>query len=117
MSVKNISADELRKLIKNYREKIEIIDIREPEENKIIRVKDSKLIPLNELQQRINEIDWNKDVIFLCRSGARSKMITDILAKMGKEVSNLQYGIYECYADGKGENLEILDNELVKEYF
>lgn len=117
MTVKNISANELRDLIKNSRDKIEIVDVREPEETDIIRIKGSKLIPLSEVKNRIDEIDWNKEVIFLCRSGSRSKMISEILSKTGKEVSNLKYGIYECYSDGKGENLEIPDEELVKEYF
>lgn len=117
MTVKDISANELRDLIKNSRESIEIVDVREPEETNIIKIKDSKLIPLNEIQSRINEIDWNKEVIFLCRSGSRSKMISEILSKTGKSISNLKYGIYECYADGKSEHLEIPDKELVKGYF
>ena len=117
MTVKDISADELRELIKNYRDEIEIIDVREPSENKIIRIKGSKLIPLRELRSRIDEIDWNKEVVFLCRSGARSRMIADILSQTGKNVTNLRAGIYECYADGKGDNLEIPNEELVEEYF
>lgn len=116
MVVKNINADELRNLIKNHHDKIEIIDVREPSEHEIIKIKGSKLIPMNELQFRINEIDWNKEVIFLCRSGARSGMIANILSQMGKDVSNLQAGIYECFADGKGENLEI-DEEMIDKYF
>ncbi|MEN7982394.1 MAG: rhodanese-like domain-containing protein [Nanoarchaeota archaeon] len=116
MTVKNIEADELRDLIKNNRDEIEIVDVREPQEADIIRIKNSKLIPMNELQSRINEIDWKKEVIFLCRSGARSKMIADILSKSGKEVTNLKYGIHECYADGKGENLEI-DKKNIDRYF
>ena len=116
MAVKNINANELRNLIKNHRDEIEIIDVREPEENEIIRIKNSKLIPMGKLQKRINEIDFNKKVIFLCRSGARSGYIANILSSSGKDVLNLEFGIYECFADGKGENLE-LDDELVKGYF
>lgn len=116
MSIKNISADELKNLIKNNRDKIEIIDVRQPEESEIIRIKNSKLIPLNELQARINEIDWGKEVIFICRSGSRSGMIASILSNTGKDVSKLARGIYECYADGKGENLEI-DEDMIDRYF
>jgi len=116
MSVKNISADELRNLIKTQRDKIEIIDVRQPEEAEIIRIKNSKLIPMNELQSRLNEIDFNKQVIFVCRSGSRSGMITSILSQMRKDVTNLEHGIYECFADGKGENLEI-DESMIDRYF
>ncbi len=116
MTIKNISAEELRELIKNHRDKIEIVDVRETQETEIIRIKNSRLIPMNELQSRINEIDWSKQVIFLCRSGARSGMIANILSNSGKDVANLQHGIYECYADGKGENLEI-DEDMIDRYF
>ena len=117
MTTKNIQAKELRELIKNNSDKIEIIDVREPDEYKLIHIKNSKLIPLNQLLSRINEINWNKKVIFLCRSGSRSKMIADILSKSGKNILNLKYGIYECYSDGKGDNLEILDKNLLEIYF
>ena len=116
MSVKDINRSELRDLLKNHRNKIEIVDVREPSEHNIIRIKGSKLISMNELQSRINEIDFNKEVIFLCRSGARSRMIANLVSSMGKDVANLQYGIFECYEDGKGENLEI-DEEAIDKYF
>lgn len=116
MSVENIDAKELRDLIKNHEKEIEIVDIREPSETSIIKIKGSRLIPREELQSRINEIDWDKRVIFLCRSGARSKMVTDILSASGKNVTNLEYGIAECYFDGKGENLEI-DKDNIDRYF
>lgn len=116
MVVENIDKNELRNLIKNHRDEIEIVDVRGPSETDIIKIRDSKLIPMNELQSRINEIDWNKKIVFLCRSGARSGMITNMLSQAGKDVSNLQGGIAECYFDGKGENLEI-DSENIDRYF
>ncbi|MGD9276815.1 MAG: rhodanese-like domain-containing protein [Candidatus Pacearchaeota archaeon] len=116
MAVKNINANELRNLIKNHRDKIEIIDVREPSEHEIIRIKNSKLIPMNELQNHLNEIDWEKQVIFICRSGSRSRMIANLVSQMGRDVSNLQYGIYECFKDSKGENLEV-NEEMTDKYF
>lgn len=116
MAVKNINASELRDLIKNHFNEIEIVDVREPSEHEIIRIKNSKLIPMNELQNRLNEIDWGKEVIFLCRSGARSGMIVNMISQIGKDVTNLQAGIYECFADGKGENLEI-NEYMIDRYF
>ncbi|MCW8965098.1 MAG: rhodanese-like domain-containing protein [Candidatus Pacearchaeota archaeon] len=116
MSVENIHANELRNLIKNHKDEIDIVDIREPSETNIIKIKGSKLIPMNELQKRLDEIDWNKKVIFLCRSGSRSGMITNMLSNIGKDVSNLQYGIAECYFKGKGENL-VIDKENIDRYF
>ena len=65
MPIQNINADELRELIKMKKGELEIIDVRQPEEYEIIHIKGSKLIPLNEIQMRMDEIDFNKDVIFL----------------------------------------------------
>lgn len=114
MALKNIKKEELRKLIKAG--KAEIIDVREPEEYNIIHIKGSKLIPINDLFTRLDEINWGREVVFVCRSGARSKMIAKIIAGSGKEISNLEYGLFECFADGKGESLEI-NQELINNYF
>jgi len=115
MSIQDIKAADLRELIKNKKDDLEIIDVRQPEEYEAIHVKGSKLIPMGEVQARINEIDWDKEVVFICRSGSRSRLIASLVAQ-DKDVKNLQYGIYECFADGKGENLEI-NEEMIGEYF
>lgn len=115
MAVKDIRAEDLRELIKSKKDKLEIIDVREPDEYAIIHIKGSKLIPLGELRSRINEIDWKKEVVFICRSGSRSAMAA-YLAPAGKDINNLEYGIYECFAKGKGENLEI-DEDMIGRYF
>ena len=115
MPIKDIGAEELRALIKEKREQMEIIDVRSQDEYDVVHVKDSKLIPINEIQARAGEIDWNKEVVFLCLSGNRSKMAA-MLVSMGRDVKNLQYGIYECYKDGKGENL-VVDKDNIDKYF
>jgi rhodanese-related sulfurtransferase len=115
MPVIDISAEELREMLKNKKDQTKIIDVREPEEYAIIRIKGSKLIPMGELMNRLDEIDWSKEVIFVCRSGNRSRHMAEI-AGIGKEVKNLKHGIYECYASGKNNNLEI-DEAMIGEYF
>lgn len=105
MAIQDINAAALRELIRNKKDQIEIIDVREPDEYEAVHIKGSKLIPFGDLQYRIGEIDWDKEVIFVCRSGSRSRMAA-LFAAAGKEVKNLEYGIYECQADGKGEFLE-----------
>jgi len=114
MSVRDINADELKELFKD-RDNLEIIDVREKYEYDIVRLRNSKLIPMAELQKRSDEIDWSKNVVFLCRSGSRSKMMAELVGS-GKEIKNLSYGIYECYLDKDCPDLEILSSE-VKNYF
>ncbi|MCL5004470.1 MAG: rhodanese-like domain-containing protein [Patescibacteria group bacterium] len=91
--VKNISAEELRELIKSKGGDIEIIDVRQPEEYEESHIEGAKLIPLGELSERINEIDWNKEIIFMCRSGARSAVAANIAASLNKDCFNLEGGI------------------------
>lgn len=105
MPVINIAAQDLRQKLKTNPESLEIIDVREPEEYKQVHVKGSKLIPMGELNDRIDEINWDKEVVFLCRSGARSAMMANLISAMGHEVENLAYGILECQ-QGTGEFLE-----------
>ncbi len=116
MNIQDISADELRARLKENRENIEVIDVRQPEEYEIVHIKGSKLIPMNELMSRLNEVDWDKEVVFICRSGSRSKLMASMAASGDRKINNLQYGIHECFADKKGENLEV-DEDMIDKYF
>ena len=113
--VQDISAQQLKELLKN-REKLEIIDVREPTEYRIIRLKGSKLIPMNELTGRLDEIDWSKKVIFICRSGSRSRIMANLVSAKGRDIKNLNGGIYECFKDKNCPDLEILKDDL-ESYF
>jgi len=106
MPVIDIQAKDLREMLKSNREKVEVIDVREDYEYEELHIKGSKLIPMGELFQRLDEIDWTKEVVFICRSGSRSKMMASLLGAQGKDIKNLRYGIFECQEDGKGEFLE-----------
>lgn len=94
MQITNISAEELKKMLDTDAGKIELIDVREPNEYDIIHIKGAKLIPMNQIQSRLDEIDWDKDVVFYCLSGNRSRMIGMVI---DKPIKNLQYGIVDVY--------------------
>ena len=114
MAVKNIKKEEFRELIKTGN--AEIIDVREKQEYDIVHVKNSKLIPMGELSSRINEIDWEKQVIFLCRTGARSRMMADAIITTGRDINNLEDGIADCFYNEGEENL-IIDKNNINKYF
>ncbi len=114
MPAKEISVKQFKELLQN-REKLELIDVRQPEEYAIARIRGSKLIPMGELRSRLDEINWDKEVIFLCRSGNRSRVMAELVSE-GREIKNLQYGIYECYLDKDCPDLEIL-SEDIEAYF
>lgn len=59
------------------------IDVRQPEEFKGGSAAKSKLIPLGQLSQRLNEIPKGKSVVIICASGNRSASAASQLTKMG----------------------------------
>ena len=74
-------------------EDVQLIDVREPYEFQIAQI-GGKLIPQNDVPQRLAEIDRNREVIVHCRSGARSQKIAEFLQQSGyPRVSNVAGGI------------------------
>ena len=99
MAIKNIKGKEFKEMLESGANDLEIIDVREQDEFDLVKIKGSKLIPLNEIGERISEIDWDKKVVLVCRSGSRSGHVAQVLASYGKETINLQGGIYELDLD------------------
>ena len=97
--MKNIDSKQFKKMLDEEADDLEVIDVREQEEADIVRVKNSKLIPMGELMDRIDEIDWNKKVIFICRSGSRSGYMAEMIEQSGKDVINLAGGIFQLELD------------------
>lgn len=62
-------------------EPVALIDVRTPEEYSAGHLPGARLIPLNTLMARANEIPRQGDVFVICRSGARSAQAADYLAR------------------------------------
>ena len=94
-----ISSTEAIKLLDNIDYKF--IDVRTNSEFLSGHIENSIHIPLQELENRLNEIDQikQKNIIVYCRSGARSSNATSILLKNNFKVQNLSGGILSW--DGK----------------
>ncbi len=70
-----------------------LVDVREQEEYQCGHIKDSVLMPLDELRNRYQQIPKNKDVVIYCRSGHRAYLACRILMQKGfKNVYNLSGG-------------------------
>jgi rhodanese-related sulfurtransferase len=101
--MKEITVQELKKKIDNN-EKVFILDVREPFEQYQSKLDydNSTLIPLGDLNNRVDEIESHKDeqVVCLCRSGARSAKACELLEDQGFEnVANLKGGINQWAKD------------------
>jgi len=66
-----------------------ILDVRSPQEFDRRNIKGSKNMPVNTIQREISNIKkWNKPVITVCQSGARSSMAKSVLKNAGIVVYN-----------------------------
>lgn len=91
--IHEITADELLEKIEAG-EQINLIDVREQDEWESGHIKTARHIPLSELQVRANEIhDAEGDLIFICRSGARSGRVCEFLRLQGFDVTNVSDGM------------------------
>lgn len=70
-----------------------LIDVREPYEYKEVHAKDATLMPLSTFGQHVKEIPQDKDVLLICRSGARSAQAAMFTLQNGyTRVYNVQGG-------------------------
>lgn len=94
--VRMISAQELLSL---GAEKVQVLDVREPEEYQQGHIPGAIHIPLGQLRQRINELSPEQELVVHCAAGMRSYVAARILMQRGfKKVRSLDggYRIYEA---------------------
>jgi adenylyltransferase/sulfurtransferase len=73
---------------------VTLLDVREPWEYDLARIEGAKLIPLGEIQQRMNELDPESEIIVYCHLGVRSFHATMFLRQRGfAKAQNLAGGI------------------------
>lgn len=71
-----------------------IIDVREPDEWNAGHIPGARLIPLGELPHRLAELNPQREIVLVCRSGNRSARATALLQRAGfTRVANLAGGM------------------------
>jgi adenylyltransferase/sulfurtransferase len=92
--IDTITALDLKKRIDNG-DKIQFIDIREPHERAIVKFPGAAVIPLGQLERRMEELDPSIDAVFLCKIGQRSILGIRALQEAGYKgkLLNLQDGL------------------------
>ena len=92
-----ITAEELKKVLKTQssEKSVTLVDVRELEEYKEVRIEGCRLIPLGELKQRApTELNPSDDIILYCAHGIRSLQAVMVLRMMGFErLRSLEGGI------------------------
>ncbi|MCB2293500.1 rhodanese-like domain-containing protein [Clostridium algoriphilum] len=93
--VKNVSSEEAYKLLSNDSEFF-ILDVRTKEEYDNGHIPGAKLVPVQLLPTKVNELDKykNKAILVYCASGGRSPRAVTILKNNGfKNIYHLSRGI------------------------
>ena len=95
-NVKNISVDQLRSRL-NSDKKIAVIDVRTSSEyhGRIGHIENSILIPLSELEQSLNKVNWKEydEIYTICLAGGRSAKAVGILKRNDIEAINVRGGM------------------------
>ncbi len=74
-------------------ESLYILDVRQPDEYRTGHIPGAKLIPLNELGRRINDLPKDQPILCVCASGSRSSVASSQLQSAGYNVFNLRGGM------------------------
>jgi adenylyltransferase/sulfurtransferase len=89
----DLSAAELKELL-DRGDDILVLDVRTPVEHAIGAIEGSRLIPIQEIMQRLGELDREADIVAYCHTGVRSRQVLDFLKREGfSKVRHLAGGI------------------------
>ncbi len=93
--IEQLQADDLHSWLADAgRAKPMVLDVREPWEHEICSIPDSKLLPMQEIPARLQELPADTDIVVVCHHGMRSLQVAQFLKQSGVErVFNLSGGI------------------------
>ena len=93
-SIKELEAPELAQRLDDQPEDIHVIDVREMNEFTAGSMPGAKAMPMASIPVRMDELQQDKDLIIVCRSGARSAQVCMFLQQQGfDKVFNLRGGL------------------------
>ena len=86
--------------LQERRREVQVIDVRWPNEWEAGRIAGALHIPLDELEDRLDEIDPDRQVVTVCRTGERSARAAEQLRAEGLQAENLDGGMLAWAAAG-----------------
>ncbi|MGC9310748.1 MAG: rhodanese-like domain-containing protein [Candidatus Aenigmatarchaeota archaeon] len=93
--MEEVAAKDLNKNLKSYQKKCVIIDVRSPEEYGEEHIGGAVNIPLEEIPDRLGELDKKKELILVCLSGLRSRKAIPLLEENGFKATIVKGGMIE----------------------
>lgn len=95
--IEEIAPTEVEKRMKD--KNTVIIDVREDEEVAQGMIEKAKHIPLGKVPEAVDELDKDKEYIFVCRSGGRSMKAARYLDERGFKTINMTGGMLKWEGD------------------
>ncbi|OKP80025.1 MULTISPECIES: rhodanese-like domain-containing protein [Paenibacillus] len=92
--IPQITAGQLRQRLESG-EDLVLIDVREDDEVAFGMIPGAQHIPMGEIPQHTDELPKEAELIFICRSGARSQRVCEYLQQFGFKTSNLSGGMID----------------------
>lgn len=74
-------------------EAVQVVDVRDPNEWEAGRIEGALHIPVDDLAERVGELDRDRPVVAVCRSGNRSGRAAEWLREEGFDAENLEGGM------------------------
>lgn len=89
-----VTVQDMKKALDQPALNIRVIDVREPDEFQIARVKGTQLVPLSTLPQKFTDLDPNQQYYLHCKAGVRSMKALLFLREQGfKYLKSVKGGI------------------------
>lgn len=99
-----LNTAQLAERLEHHRTEFILLDVRNPEEHAICHLESAILIPVSELDSRLEELDSSKEIVAYCKAGMRSKSAVALLRKRGFKALSLTGGIL-AWADEQDPTL------------
>lgn len=82
-------------------DEVQVVDVRWPNEWEAGRLDGAVHIPSDYLYDHLDELDRDRPIVAVCRSGSRSSTAVDVLRSEGFEADNLEGGLEAWVAAGQ----------------
>ena len=94
MAIQQISPVYLQQQFEENPQAYFLLDVREPFEYQIVSLDNSVLIPMNQIPERLDELDKDQAIVVICHHGMRSENVAYYLDQQGfSQIFNLTGGI------------------------
>jgi rhodanese-related sulfurtransferase len=78
-----------------------LVDVRQPQEYAEAHVPGAVLVPMDQLGARVDELDRDRPLFVICRSGHRSAVVAEALGASGFDAVNVAGGTVAWVRSGR----------------